>query len=202
MTDELTFQEKGHKYFLGDEEIPSVSELTRFLSREVYGEADPIALERAAEKGTAIHKATQTLDETGEVEVDSEYDGYLAAYVKFHQEHSVEWERIEWQVHKENKYAGTIDRYGLLDGQCCIVDIKTGKSVTAAHKVLYSAAQTLYAMAIQHRWIVDKLYILHLKADGAYKLIELPFAFDLADSCIVMQTYLASAKRKKTKKRK
>jgi hypothetical protein len=69
--DELIFREEDHKYFLNGEEIPSVSELTRFLSREVYDEADTIALDRAAEKGTAVHDALQTLDEKGEVEVPS-----------------------------------------------------------------------------------------------------------------------------------
>ena len=99
MPDELVFREEDHKYFLNGKEIPSVSELTRFLSKEVYGEADPIALERAAEKGTAVHNALQTLDEKGEVEVDSEYDGYIAAYLNFREEHDVEWREIEWMVH-------------------------------------------------------------------------------------------------------
>ena len=67
-SEELVFQEKGHKYFLDGEEIPSVSEITRFLSREVYGEIDSITLSRAAEKGTAIHKLTETLDREGSVE--------------------------------------------------------------------------------------------------------------------------------------
>ena len=34
----LLFFDQGHKYTLDGEELPSVSELCRFLSREIYGD--------------------------------------------------------------------------------------------------------------------------------------------------------------------
>ena len=198
MSDELVFREEDHKYFLNGEEIPSVSELTRFLAREVYGEADPIALDRAAEKGTAVHDALQTLDEKGEVEVDSEYDGYIAAYLKFRAEHDVEWREIEWMVHTD-KYAGRIDRYGYVDGKPCIVDFKTTSRISKAHEVLYTAALSLYEMAICLAKPVDMLYVIQLKSDGNYKLIPLNVDRALAASCIILHQALAKTKRKKKK---
>jgi len=194
---ELVFQEEGHKYFLNGEEIPSVSELTRFLSREVYGEVDPIALERAAEKGTAVHDALQVLDEKGEVEVDSEYGGYIAAYLKFREEHDVEWREIEWMVHTD-KFAGRIDRYGYVDGKSCIVDFKTTSRISKAHEVIYTAAQSLYRMAVNDR-PVDMSYILQLKSDGTYKLIPLNYDTALASACIILHNAFAKTKRKKKK---
>lgn len=197
MSDELIFREEDHKYFLNGEEIPSVSELTRFLSREVYGEADPIALDRAAEKGTAVHNALQTLDEKGEVEVSSEYDGYIQAYLKFRAEHDVEWREIEWMVHTD-KYAGRIDRYGYVDGKACIVDFKTTSRITKAHEVLYTAGQSLYRMAVNDR-PVDMSYILQLKSDGTYKLIPLNYDTALASACLILHNAFAKSKRKKKK---
>lgn len=199
MSDELVFREEDHKYFLNGEEIPSVSELTRFLAREVYGEADPIALDRAAEKGTAVHDALQTLDEKGEVEVDSEYDGYIAAYLKFRAEHNVEWREVEWMVHTD-KYAGRIDRYGYVDGKPCIVDFKTTSRISKAHEVLYTAAQSLYQIAVERNKPVDMLYVLQLKNDGNYKLIPLSCDYALASSCAIMHQAFTKTKRKRRSK--
>ena len=202
MPDELVFQEKDHKYFFNGEEIPSVSELTRFLSREIYGEADPIALERAAERGTAIHKALQELDETGTVEVDSEYEGYIQAYMKFRQEHTVLWYQVERQL-TNGKYAGTIDRAGLVDGEYCIVDFKTTSRISKSHELLYSVAQTLYSrLSKANNFTAEKLYILQLKNDGTYKLIALSFNHPLAQACIDLHEAFANAKKRASKKRK
>ena len=195
MEDEIIFREEDHKYFLNGEEIPSVSELTRFLSREIYGEADPIALQRAAEKGTAIHDALQTLDETGEVEVPDEYAGYVQAYMNFHHEHDVRWEMIEQIVHTD-LYAGRIDRYGYVDGKPCIVDFKTTSCITKAHEVLYTAAQSLYRMAVNDK-PVDMSYILQLKSDGTYKLIPLYYDTTLVSACIIMHYAIARTKKRR-----
>ena len=199
MPDELVFRKEDHKYFLNGEEIPSVSELTRFLSREVYGEADPIALDRAAEKGTAVHNALQTLDEKGEVEVDDEYAGYIQAYLKFREDHNVEWRKVEWMVHTD-KFAGRIDRYGYVDGTPCIVDFKTTSRISKAHEVLYTAAQSLYWMAIHDEHPVNMLYIIQLKSDGTYKLIPLSVDAALASACIILHSAFSKTKRKSKRK--
>ena len=196
---ELTFQEKGHKYFLDGEEIPSVSEVTRFLSREVYGDVDPIALERAAQKGTAIHQLTEKLDREGAVDVPFEYSGYMDAYCKFIDDHKPKWGMIEHMVHMGDNYAGTIDRYGFVDGKPAIVDIKTSKTVSKQNEVVYTAAQNMYRMALEDEgYPVSDLYILHLKPNGRYKLIKLPIDFGLAHSCLTIHQAFkqASIKRK------
>ena len=198
---ELVFKPKGHKYYLDGEEIPSVSEVTRFLSREVYGEIDQIALDRAAERGTLVHKATETLDTKGYVEAPSEIDGYIQAYLKFRKEHAVEWELIEHMTHMEADYAGTIDRYGTVDGERCILDIKTSKTISKEHQVMYTAAQNMYRTMLEDEGKqVDKLYILQLKANGTYKLIKLPIDFGLLHSCLTIHAAFQAAKPKKKPK--
>lgn len=174
--------------------------MTRFLSREVYGEIDPITLDRAAEKGTVIHKATQELDETGKTEVPSEYEGYLEAYLKFREEHQVTWWLIEYRTNYGKEYAGTIDRYGMLDGDRVILDIKTGKTISKPHKTLYTAAQNLYRMAMDSEGLVShKLYILHLKPNGTYKLIELPFDVELPMACLKLHKAMQASRTRKKK---
>lgn len=169
---ELTFYDKGHIYMMDGERLPSVSDLCRFISREVYGDAPAWAMEAAAERGTAVHKATEELDKTGTASIDSDWAGYLEAYRKFLTEHKVEWELIEhpdWN--EEHRYAGTIDRYGNVDGVRSLVDLKT---VSKVQKPLYGASMNLYRMVLEQRGkAVDRLLILHLKKDGTYKLVPL-----------------------------
>ena len=169
---DLRFFDKGHIYMMDGDRIPSVSDLCRFISREVYGDAPGWAMEAAAERGTAVHKATEALDKTGAASIDSDWAGYLEAYRRFLMEHEVEWELIEhpdW--HEEHRYAGTIDRYGRVDGIKTLIDIKTARKV---QKPLYGASMNLYRMIQESRGRpVERLLILHLKKDGTYKLVPL-----------------------------
>lgn len=173
--DDFVFFEKGHIYMLDGKRLPCVSDLCRFLHREIYKDAPPWQMEAAAHRGTAVHQATEKLDREGRAEIQEEYLGYLEAYAAFLREHTASWELVERSLyHPEDLYAGTIDRYGLLDGARTLLDIKTTYTV---HKPLCSASLNLYRRMLEARgYRVERLLILHLKKDGTYKLI--PFTFD------------------------
>lgn len=193
----LVFYEKNHRYTVDGEDVPSVSEITRFISRELYSDVVQFALDNAADRGTRVHKATEALDKFGSVEISDEIAPYVKAYVKFLKEHQPTWEKVEWAVHKDTEYAGTLDRYGSLDGIKSIVDIKSTKNITKHHRTLYTAGQNLYRKAIEPDFQVDKLYILQLKDDETYKLIEIPKDDALADSCLILHNALKKQKRRR-----
>src|SRR5699024_7404942 len=93
------------------------------------------------------------------------------------------------------RYAGTIDRYGLVDGMPALVDIKTSYTI---HKPLCAAQLNLYCMMLEAEGRpVGQLYILHLKKDGAYKLQ--PFERDdaLPDALLTLHNALKKKARKK-----
>lgn len=190
----LLFFDEGHKYTLDGEELPSVSELCRFLSREIYGEITQYKLDNAAERGTAVHKATEILDKYGTVDVQDDILPYVQAYLKFRREHEIEWTRIEFSIHHpEEKYAGTIDRYGKLDGKMALVDLKSTYTV---HKPLCLASLNLYRMALEaNGYGVEKLFILHLKKDGTYKLAEFDVDDVLPRSLITLHNLLKKKRR-------
>jgi hypothetical protein len=86
----LKFFDEGHRYELDGVELPSVSEISRFASREVYGnDISKYVLDKACERGTAVHKATEELDKTGKCEISPEYVEYLNAYVKFRNDFNI-----------------------------------------------------------------------------------------------------------------
>lgn len=167
----LQFFDKGHIYMLDGQRLPCVSDLCRFLHREIYKDAPLWQMEAAADQGTKVHAATEALDKTGQAEIEDEYLPYLQAYAAFRREHDVQWELIEHpDYHPVHRYAGTIDRYGTVDGFKTLLDIKTTYRV---YKPLFSASLNLYRMILESRGKdVERLMILHLKKDGTYKLIK------------------------------
>ena len=52
----LIFYDESHRYTVDGEEVPSVSELTRFIAKDIYGEVNQMVLDMAANRGTAVHK--------------------------------------------------------------------------------------------------------------------------------------------------
>lgn len=195
----LIFIDEGHKYQFNGEDVPSVSEITRFVSREVYGIVQQDILDRAAARGTAIHKATELLDKYNKAEVDSTITEYVKAYVAFRKEHEVEYEKIEESIYNEQLgYAGTIDRYGTIDGKKVLLDIKSSSRL---QKVLYGAGQNLYRMALESKGIVvDEIWILHLQKDGTYKIVELEKDDEIANACLTLHKALAPKRRTKKNK--
>lgn len=193
----LQFFDKGHVYMLDGERLPCVSDLCRFLHREIYSDAPVWQLEVAADRGTKVHASTEALDKTGRAEIEDEYLPYLQAYVRFRQEHDVQWELIEHpDYHPEMMYAGTIDRYGMVDGFRTLVDLKTTYTV---YKPLCSASLNLYRLMLEARGKqVEKLLIIHLKKDGTYKLVP----FDIDDSVPMALITIHNALKKKRRRNK
>lgn len=200
----LLFYDDNHKYTVDGQEVPSVSELTRFLTRELYTDAPQYFLDQAAKRGTNVHKATEAIDKFGTVEVEDEYAGFVKAYVAFLKEHDVSWEKIEWPVCNGHNmampYAGTVDRYGALDGEVVILDIKTTANISGLHKLCYTAQLNLYKLAVEKEKPVEKLWVLQLKKDGTYKLIQLEENEALANACLTMHYAIKNSKKRREKK--
>lgn len=192
----LQYFDKGHIYMLEGERIPCVSDLCRFLHREIYKDAPLWQLEAAADRGTKVHAATEALDKTGQAEIEDEFLPYLQAYAKFRQEHDVQWELIEYaDYHPELMYAGTIDRYGLVDGIKTLVDLKTTYTV---YKPLCGASLNLYRLILEARdKHVERLLILHLRKDGTYRTVWIDIDDSVPMALITLHNTLRKKRRKK-----
>lgn len=182
----IDFNAEKHEYTVDGVRIPSVSEILAPLSAERYGELNPWMVKAAAAKGTAVHEACELIDYGADPDEDPEIDGYLVAYQTFLMEHSVEWENIESVVYycrlpeETPLYCGTLDRFGTVDGQPTVVDIKTYASLSTDAQLAASCQTALYKDAVddmqkggwqRDRWTRRK--ILHLRKDGTYRLVDL-----------------------------
>jgi hypothetical protein len=126
----LTFDPGAHKYFWNGQPVPGVTSILQPLMSMEF--VDPDVLRRAQDFGTAVHYAcelhdTARLDEDA---LDPELLPYLNGWRKFCREHACVWDLIEERVyHPTLRYAGTLDRRGLVDGYPSMVDIKSGTSL-------------------------------------------------------------------------
>ena len=197
----LVFYDKDHIYELDGEIVPSVSELSRFVSREIYGDVNKYTLDMACDKGSRIHRETEQLDKTGHCEVDEEILPYIEQYIQFRKDYGIkdsDFIAIEKPLASTKmKFAGTLDRVMLIKNKLSIVDIKSAAQIKKQlAQIQLPAYQKLWEENYPDSRII-KRYILQLQPNK-YKLIEFDFNTALFDACYTLHQALAP-KRKRRK---
>ena len=165
----IQFNEERHEYSVDGVIVPSVSEILKPLTVDTVEKAKPWLRDIAADRGTRIHQATMLMDYGEDVEIDADIEGYIKAYQRFLDDYRPKWEGIESIVyHDYFQYAGTIDRYGYIDGEKVLVDIKTG----AYNKYTMSAQLGAYicALAKMNGFRTSRAFDLMLSRDGTYQM--------------------------------
>lgn len=218
----LKFYDEGHIYELDGRVIPSVSELSRFASREIYGnDISKYVLDKACERGTAIHKASEQLDLCGSCNIAHEYAEYINAYVKFRKDFKIkEYLLIEKSFSSQHLwFAGTLDRVYVIDddfinavkkhckkdisnckGMLAIIDLKSSSQVK---KQLAQIQLPAYSYLLEENLKENRvafLGILHLKKDGKYKLTQYDDNPELLYACLSLHTAFAKTKKRKENK--
>lgn len=192
MAQVVSFREDVHEYRLPDGTvIPSVSEILRFMSREIYGGITQWTLDNAADRGTRVHKACEVLDKWGEVECEPDIEPQVRAYVKFCNDYKPQWDSVERAVcNTELGYAGTIDRGGRMNSKKVLVDIKAQEQIK---KPLVNAQVNGYNQI----YGAEELYCLQLKKDGTYRLHSIDLDVSEFMACLTLHKALQKKPRKK-----
>lgn len=178
----VQFDEATHTYTLDGVELPSVTRIIRYLAVDKANNADPNMAMIARERGTLVHQEAMLFDYTNSFssDIDSDCAPYLEAYVQFVRDYKPGWELIEHQMGNETLgFAGTLDRFGLIDGEYAILDIKTSYKVDMPSLSAQLAAymSLLYKEYSPAKWdaILEKglnLYGLQLMRNGKYRLYK------------------------------
>ncbi len=148
------------------------------MSNAEYGDINKAVLDQAARRGHLVHEYTEDIDYGCDPnEVEYEVAPYIKAYYDFRRDYKPDWIAVEFPVYSEvYGYVGTLDRYGIIDGKRCIVDIKTVSSATKLQKFTTSAQTHAYAVALKETnidYYTEKRYALYLTKDGEYNLVDL-----------------------------
>lgn len=167
---EFRFDAEGHRYFLDNEEIPSLSSL---LKQD--GLVDTTYMtDEGRDRGTAVHSLCTTLDLGSDLTpLVEQYRGYVAAYEAAVETLRPEWECIEEaEVSRRWRFGCRPDRVGTVYGIPTIAELKTGG------KAPWHATQlALQAIAVSERTLLPpdryQRIVIYLKDNGRYS-VEIP----------------------------
>lgn len=190
----LEFTAETHTYTLEGVELPSVTQIVRFLSYDVTATAKSWLRDVAADRGTRIHEYCMLYDyEELPDEIDYDCAGYVKAYLAFCRDYKPDWwgiERMGWCERHGTKYAGTVDRFGKIDGENVIVDIKSGSTKNHAQ---HAAQLTGYAGF----GLIESpaLYNLYLTKKGTYEYVKRELAIEVFDACLTLHKALGRKRK-------
>ncbi|MCL1986708.1 MAG: hypothetical protein FWG64_01885 [Firmicutes bacterium] len=204
---ELTFDEHRHIYKLNGAIIPSVTQMMRPLSNAYYGTIDKEILQKAANRGTAVHQAIENFLLYEIDDIEPEYENYYNAFKKWPVVNNPQVIRLsDGQVATENRvyhkifrYAGTADLICEIDDKITLIDFKTSASIV---DMLVKIQLAAYSHAYKsHGYEIEQQAIVHLKKDGTQKMLfygnELTNTeFEVITALLQIQNYL----KKETKK--
>ena len=163
------FNARTHCYTVAGRPVPSVTEVLAPLCD--FRGVPAYVLRSAAAFGTAVHKACE-LDDLGlldEGALDAQLAGPLQAWRTFCKEHSARWKLVEAPLFQADLgYAGTVDRFGVVDGVDAVVDLKTTTRLSPSVGPQLAA----YARAIADATPRTRRLAVQLRADGRYHLRE------------------------------
>ncbi len=167
----LEFEAGTHTYRLDGQVIPGVTSVLKATGIIDYSFIPQDVLQAAARRGTAVHLACQYLDEgtLDRTSLDPSIRGYVDAYERFIEDSRFSPAHIEHRVfHGVYRYAGTLDRTGLLDGALTVLDFKTGL-VLPGHALQLAAYTNCLKLPRRFR-----RFALKLNDDGIYRVHEFP----------------------------
>lgn len=185
-----TFTEHGHIYQNEGISVPSVSQVLEITGIADMSGIPPHILQKAADRGTAVHKACHYLDEDDLVldSLDPEIVGYVVGYQKFREEYEFKPRLIEHRMVAESAglpFGMCVDRVGTLKGSELevVLDIKTARKPSAAWAIQTAA----YASGLGGDF---GRAAVHLSKDGTFKLIGYQSSDDVAAwQCALILTH-------------
>lgn len=172
----LDFDPVSHSFTLDGLPVPSVTRVLAPLQEINIGYA---FLEQARRRGSAVHAATEQHDRQ-QIWRPNDDDPtvetvapYLDAWQKFLGDTGFEVHAIEEQVvSRRHRYAGILDRLGVLNGKRVVIDIKATAAISPVMGLQLAAYQ---AAANEGRSTAEKYpkrFVCQLEKSGTYRLQE------------------------------
>lgn len=169
----LEFDDATHTYRLGGLVIPSVSAILEPLSKVRYSGISERTLNKAADKGTAVHNSIENWIKFEIEDIPPEHIGYFNAFRSWWDEFHPEVVGSEVRIcHGLMRYGGTADLVAYIGEELTLVDYK---STYVISDMTCGVQLEAYARALADMGImVQRKKILHLKKDGTYSFRDYP----------------------------
>jgi hypothetical protein len=163
----VEFIKDTHTYLVDGVIVPSVSTILKeVVFSDKYKDVPDFVLKRAAEFGTAIHDAIEHNDS---ILLNDEQQVVYDRWLALKDTHNITPVKHEQIVHYEKEYAGTFDMIAMIDGEECLVDIKTTYNLDVEY---LSWQLSMYALAYGFS---GRLYAIWLPKKRPAQLIEIKY---------------------------
>jgi len=165
--DGLVFDEAHHIYTLNGIVLPSVTQIMTPLRESNYGGIPEYVLQRAADRGTAVHQAIDIYLDYGVIDIDPRYSEYVDAFLKWMGEVNPTIIATEQAIyHPSMMYCGTADCVCEIGGKTVLIDYKT--TSTVHDKLVRVQLQAYESALVEHGIKIEEKRILQLKSGGEY----------------------------------
>ena len=170
----IEFNAETHTYTMDKVKLPSVTQIMAPITHPLYSKVNEYVLNKAARRGTEIHKWVELYDK----EKQESFNPRVQAYIKWCKDTKQEPIENELRLyHKTLLYAGTLDKLCEINGEIVLVDVKTTSQL---HEDIVAVQCSAYReMLLSHGRRVDKIAALQLNKDGTYVYKELKDKFDI-----------------------
>lgn len=171
----VSLNTETHTYSVDGVEFPGV---TKILQGAGLIDLSPIrldVLEATRRFGTACHRCCELhdLNDLNENSLDKHLRPYLNAWIQFKKDYQFKIEAIEEIVYsKRYRYAGRLDRRGIIEGKRLILDIKTSSDFGATVPIQLSAYLEAFNEGKKQEEKAKRRLAVLLNGDGKYKVEE------------------------------
>jgi len=169
----LEFDEEKHRYMENGLVIPSVTQIIQEAGLVNLDWINAELLKEKADLGKKVHSTTELHDKE---KLDFEklhpiLKAYLNNWIKFRQEYGFVATEIELQLfHSLYRYAGRIDRVGLMGKDLVLLDVKSG-TPQKSHAIQTAGYKGLHDQNKKKSEQIKKRFTVYLSETG-YKVIE------------------------------
>ena len=178
---DLEFEEETHTYICDGLILPSVTQILK-IKFDDYAGVPQYIMEQASEKGTALHKAIELFETTGQTSELKEFRNYLFIKKRKGFKNISNEVPIIYEENGKVLFAGQLDQIIELDGQIGINDFKR---VSAPNKEKIAYQLNLYKMGYEQSYHkqITFLTFTQLREDTR-KFTPLPINEELARELI------------------
>ena len=171
----IIYTEEPHGYIVDGKPMDALSDMMKAMGICGYDNVPEYIMQKAADLGHAVHKATHLIDIDELGSYDPAIQSYLDAYQAFKDELQPTFVAHEVSVaSKALKIATTLDRVGILNNKLSVIEIKTTSALMKKSIRIQTAAhQFIYNMGKLPKDQIKKRYVLWLRNTGKYELIPM-----------------------------
>ena len=160
------YDDETHKYYVGDVEKPSVTEIANPISFERLSALQKVLVEKAKQRGKRCHELFEQYLLLGELdaeEIEVEYFPYVQQFVLWEKAYRPKVLFTEKKLYGED-FCGTADLICEIDGKLIIVDYKVTSAIDK--KSLSVQLEGYYRLCNKLGLEIDECYFLHIKKDS------------------------------------